>query len=162
MRPFSEGVDEIRRLVGKGKLTGAVEVNQVYAHYQDSGHGPHGKPASEFNHPQGGRAGYLSGNLTEHRRDFLDILSHFLDERSPLDILMIRVVEELSTMVEVDAPRELWFLRQSAHPTVERDGRPIYDRPPIMPRLPEELLKMLKKSLAQIKSKGGSIGTPPK
>lgn len=118
------------------EVTGRVEVNQVYAHYQHEGVG--------FHHPDGGQALYLKEPLYVNADKYLQhvadevIGSHGVNVRQP----MIDNMEDLSMEVYNRAPWEFGDLRASGHPTVEEDGVVVYDRAPMCPRLSEEELKI--------------------
>lgn len=118
------------------QITGKVEVNQVYAHYQHEG--------ASFHHPDGGEAFYLKTPLFVNADKYLAniaekvIGSHGVNVRDP----MIENMEDLSMEVFNRAPWEFGDLRASGHPTVEEDGVVVYDRAPMCPRLSEEELKI--------------------
>ena len=171
---FDEKFAELRRIVGHGTVKGAVVVDQVYARYQDGwgdlgndtgvvtpteeSHGPtaeefghkgpwSGTPGWLFKHRQGGEAGYLTHTIDEDQlggpivKSWCDAIS----DRQPLDAVFIRNVEDISAQVALRAPIEFYgLLRGSAHPSVEREGHPVYDRPPAIPRVPEEVLQQMK------------------
>lgn len=159
---FDERFAELRRLVGKGTLKGEIEVDQVYARYVDGwgdlgddtgvitpeqeSHGPKGKPGPTFDHPRGGEAGYLTHSINEDQRGgpIVQSWADAISDRVPLDTQMIHSVEDIAAQVAFNAPREFWLLRGSAHPSVERQGGVIYDRPPEIPRAPESMLQAMK------------------
>lgn len=141
---FAERMDELSTLVGHGMLEATVEVNQVYAHYQDSGHGPDGKPAAAFSHPRGGNAFYLTDGLTAHGPEYAQKLADAIGEEVPMADRMAQVTEDLAQVVFDDAPREFWLLRNSAHPRVVDDGHLSYDRPPLVPRLSQAELNAIR------------------
>lgn len=141
---FGKQMDELRLQVGKGQLEGQVLVDQVYAHYQDSGVGPHGKPAAAFNHPRGGKAGYLSDTLTEKGAQYAKSLADSIEEGVPMDTRMIQVSESLAMEVATHAPLDFGFLRTSAHVTVTSDSHQVYDRPAVTPRLSQSELDALR------------------
>jgi hypothetical protein len=129
---FAERIDELERRIGDGKLTGTIEVDQVYAHYQHE--------RMDLRHPRGGSAKYLQKPLMDHYRDYLTDYAHTVlsDGGQPA---MKRSMEHLSDQVEITAPREWGDLRESGHPQVTQGGRTIYDRPPKAARLSKEELK---------------------
>lgn len=156
---FFDRMDELSRQVGKGDLHGSVTFDQVYARYaggigdegDDTGvitptqisHGPHGKPGPSFNHPRGGEADYLGGPLTEKGPEYAQRLADSIGDEVPMDSKMIELTEDLAMTASARAPIEFWLLTGSAHPIVKSDGHTIYDRPPVVPRAPETLLKAL-------------------
>jgi len=66
---FGAGLDALAEQVGRKKLNGSVEVDQVYAHYQHEG--------LEFNHPDGGQAMYLRDPLFQRSSHYM---KHLADE----------------------------------------------------------------------------------
>lgn len=131
---FDERFRMLREMVGKGILEGEVEVNQVYAHYQDSGEGPNGKPADTFEHPRGGEAGYLSDTLTRMGPEVAQRWADSISQERPMTAATIESVDKLANDVYLTAPREFWLLRNSASGRVTDDGRIVFDRPALMPR----------------------------
>jgi hypothetical protein len=129
---FDARIDELRKMVGSGKITSAVLVDQVYAHRI------HEELA--WRHPRGGTAKYLERPLMEHYRDYIeDYAKTVLDDGG--QAAMKRSAEHLSDEVEITAPREWGDLLKSGHPSVTQDGRTIYDRPPKVHRLTKQELK---------------------
>lgn len=118
------------------RLTGHVEVNQVYAHYQ------HEHP--EFHHPDGGGAFYLKEPLYVKVGDYLARLGRgaVTKRGGELRKAMIDNMEALSREVYDRAPWEFGDLRASGHPSVEENGHIVYDRPPNVHRLSEEELRI--------------------
>ena len=112
-------------------ISGKVEVNQVYAHYQ------HEHP--EFHHPDGGQAFYLRDPLFLKAEEYMRRLAAGALHGKLRDA-MIENVEDLSQEVYQRAPWEFGDLRASGHPTVEEDGALVYDRAPMVRRLSEEEL----------------------
>lgn len=131
---FSERIDNLREVVGRGQLLGRVEFDQVYAHYQEVNDG--------FSHPRGGQAHYLGGSvLTDQEMAYGAIAAELLDH-GPVRP-MEQAVEHLSALAESRAPRELNNLMNSGHPTVTENGAVVYDRPPVQHRLTPAELKVL-------------------
>ncbi len=141
---FVERMEFAKELAGHGPLMGKLSVNQVYAHYQDSGVGPRGKPAGAFNHPRGGIAGYLSGTLLRDRNEYLGELATFLETESTLDEKMGDVVQTLQRQVFELAPREYWILRSSATGEVYRSGFRVRFYPAAMPRMSQAELNAMR------------------
>lgn len=129
---FFERIDELREKVGHGTLSGKVEVDQVYAHYQHED--------LTLNHPRGGQGKYLEGPLLAGSEDWMRTVAKQVLEEGPADG-MKEVVERVSDKVELHAPVEFDHLRRSGHPTVTDDGTVVYDRAPKVGRLSEEELK---------------------
>ncbi len=134
-KTFAEGIDELKRLVGDGPLEGTISVNQVYAHYQDAG--------VTFKHPRGGRAGYLSDQMTT-RRD--EIISGWARQllRGGLVSNMIRDLRSIADRVFIDAPREFEVLRNSTSLKLHDAGTPVFYFPALIPRLTDAELKALR------------------
>jgi len=128
---FDARIDELRKMVGSGKLTGSVTCDQVYAHFQHE--------RADLHHPRGGGPFFLSKPLMEHYRDYLDDYAKTVLTDGGQEA-MKRSMEHLSDAVEVTAPREWGDLRESGHPKVEQGGT-IYDRPPKVGRLTKQELK---------------------
>ena len=61
---FSERIDELRKMVGSGKIVASCEVNQVYAQNQHE--------HLEYHHPRGGQALYLQEPLMENFHSYLE------------------------------------------------------------------------------------------
>ena len=157
---FDEKFAELRRLVGHGTVKGTIEVDQVYARWADGtgdlgddtgvitptqiAVGPRGKPGPSFDHPRGGRSGYLTDSLTEQGPAIAQTWADAIGNHESLDSVFIRNVETISATVAAEAPQEFGFLRGSAHPSVEREGAVIYDRAPGIPRAPEAMLQAMK------------------
>lgn len=146
---FYARVEELSRRVGSGLLMGQVRVEQVYAHYQDSGIGPPQNPhipASAFHHPRGGRAGYLSDSFAVRGPLYLERLAAAVTASpEPLWRTMEACMDDLAEVVYRDAPREFWVLRNSASPRVEDDGRLMYLRPASIPRLSQAELNAIRR-----------------
>ena len=129
---FSERIDELRKMVGSGKIIAQVTVDQRYAQYQHE--------HLELHHPRGGTALYLQQPLMENFHSYLeDYAKTVLDDGG--QSAMKRSAEHLSDQVEVRAPVEFNDLRRSGHAQVTQDGRTVYDRPPKQARLTEAELK---------------------
>lgn len=153
-------MDELKRLIGES-IHGYVEVDQVYARYQDSmgdiddsgegsvitpsqmSHGPNGKPGIMFDHPRGGEALYLSGQLTDKGPQIAQKLANALGDRPLVDVV-IEAVQDIAGGVGDRAPREYWILRASAHPFVRQRGRIVFDLPALMPRMSQAELDAIR------------------
>lgn len=140
---FQQRTADLADMVGHGKLEGKVEVDQVYAAAQHEGVWATGPLAGVVirNHPQGGQAHFLSEPLIADAPQSMQRLADHTLEPDGLHRAMEDNVEDLSGRVHDKAPREFGDLRDSAHPTVTDDGRTVYDRPPVRPRLSEAALK---------------------
>jgi hypothetical protein len=129
---FDARIDELRKMVGSGRITASVRVDQAYAHRQHE--------ELTWRHPRGGEALYLQKPLMENFHSYIeDYARTVLDDGG--QEAMKRSAEHLSDEVEMHAPREFFDLMRSGHPKVEQDERTIYDRPPKVPRLTEEELR---------------------
>lgn len=154
---FAERMDLLSEIVGKGVLTAAIEVDQVYARYQTGwgdpdappgsvvtptaqSHGPKGKPGPAFSHPHGGRAGYLSQTLTALGPSVAQAWADSIAEERPLATTTIVEAERVAAYVSIAAPVEVGILRGSGAVTVTDEGATIYDRPPVVPRLTQEAI----------------------
>jgi len=129
---FDARIDELRKMVGNGRLTGSVTCDQIYAHYQSE--------RLDLRHPRGGGPKFLERPLMEHFRDYIgDYAKTVLDDGG--QDAMKRSMEHLSDQVEMTAPREWGDLMKSGSPKVEQDGREIYHRPPKVHRLTKQELR---------------------
>jgi hypothetical protein len=113
--------------VGDGPLVGRYVVNQRYAAYQHVHEG--------LNHPRGGGPNYVSAPLkARHKAWYRRIAGGLLSGQAPAR--MAEAMEDLDQQVTRLAPVDLNNLRQSGAVTVLSGGRPVYSRPPRVPRLP--------------------------
>jgi hypothetical protein len=115
---FHDRMDELRQrtMAAEEHITGRVDVNQIYAHYQHE--------HLEFRHPRGGRARYLAQPLMDNHRRYL---TEFADTGDG--------------GVARHAPVEFGDLRASGAPSVRTGHRELYSRPPHMHRLDSGELK---------------------
>ncbi|MGE5612682.1 MAG: hypothetical protein ACM3UO_00205 [Bacillota bacterium] len=138
MGSFTENLAMLAEEIGD-HATITVEVNQVYAHYQEV--------HAEFVHPGGGQAFYLRDSVVGKAYEWMERLAGYIITPNGTDIDngLIDVSEAIVNSVADLAPVEWHNLKSSGHPTVEKDGVTIYDRPPLSPRLTEAELKALNK-----------------
>ena len=129
---FDERITALMEQVGTGDLTGSVEVNQRYSHWQHEG--------INFDHPRGGQALFLSTPLMERYPAYLEAIAKTVLEDGGKDA-MAASMENLSEAVAALAPVEFANLRASGHPTVTDNGAVVYDRAPLQHRLTEEELR---------------------
>lgn len=140
---FDAALARLSEDVGTTRVRGRVEVDQVYARYQHEG--------LDFNHPRGGQAKYLEQPFYANVPQYMqDIAARVLS--GDLTQAMADVMEDLSGEVFDRAPIEFLDLRASGHPTVERGGAVVYDRPPMQARLTEEQLRI------KSRMRGGGYG----
>lgn len=135
MGTFLERIDALLKETPH-RVTGHVEVDQVYAHYQ------HEHP--EFHHPDGGEAFYLKTPLYAKADDYLKHVAEGAIDHSGVHVVraMEENMEDLSLEVYHRAPWEFADLRASGHPIVEVDGVVVYDRAPMVHRLDKEELRI--------------------
>lgn len=129
---FDERMAELEAMVGEGPLTAAVEVDQVYAHYQHQG--------LEFKHPRGGQALYLQEPWLRNTDHAMQTLADGVLKPDGLHEAARQIALDGVTMVREHAPVEFDNLRRSGHATVTDNGAVIFDQPPEVPRLPEDAL----------------------
>ena len=129
---FSERIDELRKMVGSGKIEASCEVDQRYAAYQHE--------RLDLRHPRGGQALYLQQPLYENYVKYVEDYAKTVLEDGGHGA-MKRTAENLSDQVEEHAPREFDDLRRSGHAQVTVNGEVTYDRPPKVARLTEAQLK---------------------
>jgi hypothetical protein len=129
---FDARIDELRKMVGSGKIVSTVTCDQIYAHYQHE--------RLDLKHPRGGEAKFLERPLMENFHSYIeDYAKTVLDDGG--QAAMKRSAEHLSDQVEMHAPREWGDLMLSGSPQVEQDGRQIYHRPPKVHRLTKQELR---------------------
>lgn len=131
---FGAGIDEIKQLVGDGDLVGALNVDQVYAHYQHEG--------MDLNHPNGGQAKFLETALHANAGSYMQKIADTILEGGAVDA-MIDVVEQLDDDSAQLTPKETTVLARSGHPTVTDNGALVYDRAPEVPRLTDAELRAI-------------------
>jgi hypothetical protein len=132
---FVERIDHFIDTMGHGRLVGSLEVNQVYAHYQNA--------HPEFRHPDGGGAYFMENGLFGEVRTYMAHLAELAvtPEGSSVADAMIDNMERYDLYVFNHAPWEFGDLRDSGHPVVTSDGDVIYDRAPRVGRLSEAELR---------------------
>jgi hypothetical protein len=133
MDTFNEQIDHLIDAVGRGRLRAHLMVNQAYAQNQHE--------TVTFVHRHGGGPHYLSEPLMASYPALLQNIADKTITEHGSDIVtgMIETAEAMSQMVADNAPGDGADddLRRSGHPTVDRDGIILYDRPPLAPRRPE-------------------------
>lgn len=127
MGSFSEFADEMINAT-ETDLTGSLTVDQIYAHYQETG--------IDFKHPQGGIALALATALLNKNSEALNKLSDaILDGREAMQRAMAECMESLNLEYYELAPREFHDLRASGSPEVLDGEEQVYHRPPNVHRL---------------------------
>lgn len=133
---FFDRLTQLDRAVGRGPLVGRVSFNQRYAQNQHE--------SLDFVHPHGGQAKYLEAPLLENAADYVRAVADraITAQGSEIREGMADAMEALAADSSKRAP--VWFadLRNSAHPTVEDDGRTTYDRAPKARRLTDSELRL--------------------
>ena len=132
MSTFTDSMDMLEAQV-RGRWSARVEVNQVYAHYQEV--------HPEFNHPRGGQAFYLRD--TVYHGQWLAKAAHGIIGEGGVDVqgALRGVAEGMVLGVYQRAPVEFADLRQSGRPYVTRDFAQVFSRPARVGRLSTEQLK---------------------
>lgn len=129
---FTERCD---MLIGQvqGRWSARVEVNQIYAHYQEV--------HPEFQHPRGGQAFYLRDTI--YHGQWLPQIAHGLIGEGGIDLTgaLRETTEGMTRGVYERAPREFNDLRRSARPYVLRDFAQVAGRPAEVSRLSDEELR---------------------
>jgi hypothetical protein len=130
MSEFSERIEQLRLQLGRGHITAHCVVDQAYAQNQHQ--------TASFRHPKGGKAFYLSEPIADSYLIWMEKIASacITPDGSDVESAMIEVAEAMSQAVFDNAPKETGELDTSGHPFVERDGVPVYDRPPVSPRRP--------------------------
>lgn len=138
---FFDRIDYLATQVGHGTIRLKVRVDQIYSHYIHEG-------VSRFTGAplimhEGGESHFLRNPLFEHNDKRMEAIAlrTITADGSDLKGAFIDASEELSRDVYDRAPREFGDLRASGHPSVEDNGKPVYDRPPHVHRLSEQELR---------------------
>jgi hypothetical protein len=135
---LSDRLADLRRSTGsdRERLSGSVEVDQVYAHYQHE--------RLDLHHPRGGMAKYLERPLMDNYRVYLEEYAREVLSEDGGHGAMKRAMEDLAGLggVARHAPVEFSDLRMSGHPQVKLGDETIYDRPPVRHRLTKEELRI--------------------
>lgn len=142
----SARIDQLKRMIGTGTLTGTVTVDQVYAHYQHE--------RAELRHPRGGGPFYLSRPLMDGYRDWYEDYARTVLADGG-QAAMRRGMEHLSDQVEIHAPREWGDLLKSGHPKVAQGGRVLYDRAPKAARLTRQELAAKSRAILRARLAAG-------
>lgn len=123
-----EGLERLLNAVGDGTIEARLVVDQPYAEAQEE--------EDTWQHPRGGRAHFLGDGLKERSAELIQVAADHLITSTGSDIQkgMARIAENLSEMVEEDAPRLDEILRYSGHPIVTDNGKAVYNREPKQPR----------------------------
>ena len=168
MKSFEEGTRALEQVVGHGRLTGSVVVDQIYALPIESGYWRTGPLAGVTNQPRHGGETHALANALEAIAE--PSLRHVGQNIFRSDALggfgvqaMAEAMEHLSAEYHERAPREFEDLRNSGHPIVHDDGRLAYDRPPMRPRLSDAALaeKNRRRALGEGISRRRDSGTVP-
>lgn len=130
---FIKRANELRDIVGTGKLALKVVVDQAYAKFQ------HESP--DLHHPHGGGYKYLTKALVQEHRGIYRGLARDAYRRRGLVSAMTVGAEKVAKGVYKNTPRLFSDLRNSAAPSVKDRGRFVYQRPPVVKRLSQSQLK---------------------
>lgn len=124
-----DGLERLARAVGSGDIVATLTVNQPYAQRQHE--------ELTWTHPRGGRAKYLEQPLMEQHAELMQVAADSLITAEGSDIQggMARVAEQMSGMVEDNAPRLDNILRFSGQPEVTDNGTVTYSRAPKVARV---------------------------
>jgi len=123
---FEQRMRELGKLVGDGKITTRIRVDQAYARRQ------HQNPL--YTHPRGGGPFFLHNALmTLHRVHIQRVAQELF--RGNAQVLYIRFGEDVAQRGSNDAPIELGNLRRSFAVDVKVGGRTIYRREAAQRRL---------------------------
>lgn len=148
-RPFSEGIDELKEIIGDGVLKATNTVNQVYAAPQSRGFWETGPLAGVHirNHPGGGIEDFLGSQIQgTGMRDMLTWVAQAIGEKRPIAESAADTVDDYIRGVRNLAPKQTGNLSKSGAGQVTSDGVVVYDRPPEVPRMSKEQLKALNTS----------------
>lgn len=123
---FEQRMRELSKLVGDGKITTTIKVDQAYARRQ------HQNPL--YIHPRGGEPFFLHNALMQLHKVHIQRVAQELF-RGNVQVLYIRFGEDVATRGASKTPIELGNLRQSFGVDVKVGGRIIYRRAPAQRRL---------------------------
>lgn len=123
---FEARMNELSKLVGDGKITTTVRVDQAYARRQ------HQNPL--YAHPRGGEPFFLHNALMALHKVHIQRVAQELF-RGNAQVLYIRLGEDVAQRGSTNTPRELGNLARSYAVTVKVGGRIIYRRDPEQRRL---------------------------
>lgn len=116
---FFERTEELKKLIGRGQISGEVKVSQVYARRQ------HQNP--QYAHPNGGQAFYLRDALRGETRPHLQRTAQTL-YRGGIQAEFIGFVERVENKAADLTPEELGTLKGSGSVKVKVGGATIYSR----------------------------------
>lgn len=136
MGDFEQRIDELLERVGDGRLRGTVQVDQVYAKYQEL--------REDLQHSVG-NAHYLSRPLNEHHPQYFQRMADRLLDPGGIVAGMISSCESLAGSAATQTPVEAFNLARSGSVTVRDQGAIVYHRPAQQGRLSKEELKAIKR-----------------
>lgn len=122
--------------VGRGKLTGKLVVDQVYARYHHE--------RLDLHHPRGGGPKYLERPLLAHYGDWLQRVADEVLTGNP-EQAMAECMESFNGAMSRSAPILFNNLRRSGNPRVYSRGALVYNRPAWQHRLSREELRALRR-----------------
>lgn len=123
---FEQRMRELSRLVGDGKITTTVKVDQAYARRQHQ--------TASYAHPRGGGPFFLHNPFMALHRIHIQRVAQELF-RGNAQVLYIRFGEDVAQRGSKEAPLELGNLRRSFSVSVKVGGRFIYRRDAAQRRL---------------------------
>jgi hypothetical protein len=123
---FEQRMRELGRLVGDGKITTEIRVDQAYARRQHQN--------AFYVHPRGGGPFFLHNAFMALHKAHIQRVAQELF-RGNAQVLYIRFGEDVASRGSADAPTELGNLRRSFAVTVKVGGRIIYRRDAAQRRL---------------------------
>lgn len=147
MGDFHDKMQMLIDSTAKGKITGEVVVDQVYAHYQEV--------HETFNHPDGGQAYYARDSLYDNLSGKIQKIADKTlteDGTHPEDGVK-DVVDSVNDGIRLRAPLEFGDLRNSGHRIVTVGQETVYDVPALIGRQSAEELKQ-KKHIQEILEPG--------
>jgi hypothetical protein len=130
---FFARIDALDHQVGHGVLAVNVEVNQVYAKYQEL--------REDLKHPRGGQAHALRDSGPAGPEQDADLEKLAAEVLIDLHGAAIDLAERVCVRYLANAPVEFWNLRRSTHPKATDDGEVFYEREPYVHRLSEAELR---------------------
>lgn len=118
---FFERTKYLEDQVGTGKLVARIEVDQPYA---------------EEVHRKSSRPLYLSGPFMAAAFGYMGRIANsaITSGGSNIQDEFVKISEDLSKLIAINAPILTGRLRASGSPSVISNGSRVYYRPPVMPR----------------------------
>lgn len=117
---FVEGIEELKKLIGRGLISGEIKVSQLYARRQEM--------SAHYAHPRGGQAFFLRDALRAEVNPTLNRVARGL-YNGGIQADMITFVEHVASGAVDRMPQELGTLKGSTSTKVKVGGSVIFAQP---------------------------------